>query len=141
MALFHVPGVVAAAQGAGIMAGFNADESLTERLKSFRTKFVRPKNQELMEEVLAVLEGRLMIDAKGMLRLPCGHEKGVYKPCMKCAQCGQDVPQHWPIGPEKAAEWAALLIMKEIHWSSTPQGVEYWQQVYKNLRSLAGSPE
>lgn len=53
------------------MGGYNPRESLTQRVYDYICRpHVSQELRDLLKEVLCVLEGRLMIDAKGMVREP-----------------------------------------------------------------------
>lgn len=74
------------------MGGFDAEESLTERVRKWHAACLTSPLKDTIGEILAVLEGRLMIDDRGILRAPCEHTAGKFKVACRCLECGQLVP-------------------------------------------------
>lgn len=73
------------------MGGFNANESLVARLDGLLQSMVKMRAPEApldtVREAIAVLQGRLMIDAQGKLHEPCRHDHAA-RTVIQCLGCG-----------------------------------------------------
>jgi hypothetical protein len=77
------------------MGGYDPHESLVERIKllreDLRRRFAPLDVLDIVDEVHAVLTGKLMIDKEGKLHNVCNHVGKSHELCVRCQACGNVV--------------------------------------------------